>query len=94
MEGVPRSDPFSKSHLWVWFFSSLPPSAWRLQPDRPDVNIQGHRIKTQKLVYPPQLPVSGHIPPGLPPANQRLGSPAEQKAQGLLMQTALDPFKP
>jgi hypothetical protein len=77
---------------WGFGFANIPPA--RLQSNRPDVNPQGEQIKTQKLVYLAQVAVSGHIPPRFPPANQRLGGPAEQKRQGILVQTTLDPFKP
>jgi len=70
----------------------MPPT--RLQSNRPDINPQGERIKTQKLFYPAQVAVSEHIPARFPPANQGLGGPAEQDAKGSLVQASLNTFKP
>ena len=68
----------------------VPPT--RLQPTGQHIDPEGHRIKSQKLVYPVQATVSGQIPARFPPANKGLCGSSKQGAQRVLVQTALDPL--
>jgi hypothetical protein len=64
-KGVPRSDPFSKPHLRVWFYAYASEAAVTHWP--------GHRpggpvgLSSRTGVHPWQIARAGHIPARFPP---------------------------